>query len=276
MRFIEIKPSKKLQQFIECFWWMELDCGNGQDDFSERILPDGSSEIIFHLGDKVSRISEQKSFRREPNCFFIGQNTSHYNIAAQGLVKMLGIKFYPHTASFLLREDAAQFNDSIVDLSDIWGDSVKSVYERLGAATNLDARIALVENFLGECFRDEQSFQFAYLDFAVRRIVEGKGQMPLSPIVQKLGITSRYLEKLFFARVGISPKTFAQIVQLQNSMRLLAFCENWSLTDICYASGYYDQSHFIRAVKRFTGLKPSQLKREKMPMQQPFFDSLQN
>jgi len=271
MIFIEIKPSEKLQQFIQSFWWMELDCGDEQNRFSERVLPGGSSEIIFHLGDQVSRIDEKNTLTLEPSCFFIGQNTTYYNIAAQGRVKILGVKFYPHTASFLLRENVGQFNDSIVGLQNILGNSVNGLYERIYETTDLKTRIALIESFLAKRIQNERPLQLAYLDFAVQRIIDGKGSRLLAEIVQKLGITNRYLEKLFLSHIGISPKLFAQIVQLQNSMWLLASSENSSLTDVSYASGYYDQSHFIHAVKRFTGFTPSQLKREKIIVQEPFF-----
>ncbi len=271
MIFIETKSSAGLQRFVQSFWWMELDCRDEQNRFSERVLPDGSSEIIFHLGDQVSRIDESNRLTLEPRCFFIGQNTAHYDIAAEGRVKMLGIKFHPHAASFLLRENVAQFNDSVVDLQDILGDSVNGVYERIGETADLRTRIAVIERFLAKRVRDEKSLRLAYLDFAVQRIIDGNGNTPLAEVARKLGITNRYLEKLFLSHIGISPKLFAQIVQLQTSVRLLTSSENSSLTDVSYASGYYDQSHFIHAVKRFTGLTPSQLKREKMIMQKPFF-----
>ncbi len=121
MIFVETKPSERLHPFVQSFWWMELDCGDEQNRFSERVLPDGSAEIIFHLGDKVSRIEEKNRLNPEPR-FFIGQNTTHYDIAARGRVKMLGVKFYPHTASFLLRENAAPFNDSVIELQSLLGD----------------------------------------------------------------------------------------------------------------------------------------------------------
>lgn len=273
VKFTEIKPSNQLQSFVQCFWWMELDCENEASNFRERVLPDGSTEIIFHLGENVSRINVDGSLQSEPNSLFIGQNTQSYQITANGSVKMFGIKFFAHTISFLTQEEASQFKDKTVDLSDIFGSSAKNLYERIRETKNLASQIMQVENFLCNHLQNKKSFQFAYLDFAIQRIIKGKGQANLSEIIQKLGVSARYLEKLFLEYVGISPKTFAQIVQLQNSVRLLTSNENLSLTDISYASGYYDQSHFIHAVKRFTGLTPSQLKNEKMPMQQPFFDS---
>jgi len=274
MIFTKINPSEQLRHLVNYFWWIGLDCEKDDtDSFSERILPDASSEIVFHFGDRVSRSSGDNGIQCEPNCFFAGPNTSYYNLAARGVVSMIGVKFYPHTPSFLLRENAKRLRDSVVDLAAIWGDAINRVHERLAEAETLETRIALIENFLNGCLRDRQSFPVKYLDFAVRHVTENHGRVTFPRLAQKLGITPRYLEKLFLEHVGIQPKLFAEIVQLRQSVRLMNLHKNRSLTDISYASGYYDQSHHIRAFKRFTGLTPSQLRQETIVTQQPFLDS---
>ncbi len=275
MNFIEVKPAPHLQPFIQCFWWMELECRNEQGHLGERILPDGSSEIILHLGDNINRLTQNGGLIGEPNGFFIGQNINPYHIVAQGCVKMLGIKFYPHAASVILRENARQFVNSIVDLKEIWHHSVSELYDRIVEAKDLASRITQVERFLTPRCLTDLPAPLAYLTFAVRAITEQKGQIALSEVAEHLGITPRYLERLFLTYIGILPKLFAQIVQMQNSVRLLTAYPERSLTDIGYASGYYDQSHFIRTVKRLTGVTPTQLRQEKMSMQQPFFELLQ-
>lgn len=274
MKFSEIKPSIQLRQFIQCFWLMELDCVNAQSELRERVIPDGSTEIIFHLGENVSRIKDQGVLLSEPNSLLIGQNTYSYLIAAKGRVKMFGIKFLPHTVSFLTQESASQFNNKTIDLTDIFGNQVRILHEQLINAKKLSTQVLLAKNFLIDNFQKQKRLHFNYLDFAIQQIILEKGQGNFSEIVQKIGVSARYLEKLFLEYVGILPKTFSQIVQLQNSLRFLSFDSQMSLTEISYACGYFDQSHFIRSIKRFTGLTPTQLLKEKMTMQQPFFASI--
>jgi AraC-like DNA-binding protein len=276
MIFTKIVPSERLCKIINYFWWIELDCEDGAEDFAERILPDSSSEIVFHLGDKISRISQDNRTRCEPNCFFAGPNSRYYNIAGHGSIRMIGVKFYPHTASFLLRESAMQFNNTVVDLSAIWGDSVNRVHERVNEASSLETRFSIIENLLNTRVWSELSFQFEYLDYAVRRIIQNHGQVALPQIAQELRITARYLERLFLEHVGMPPKVFAQITRLQSCVRLLNADKTRSLTDVAQISGYYDQSHFNRAIKRLTGLKPSELKQAEMLTQQPFLNTTAN
>ncbi|MBS1795251.1 MAG: helix-turn-helix transcriptional regulator [Acidobacteria bacterium] len=270
MNFVSVKSSEKFRGFIHSYWWMDLDCGEFQDGFSERILPDGHSEIIFHLGERISRAEGGGPFTVEPRALFIGQNTAHYDIAAQGRVRMFGVKFQPHAASFLLREKASRFNDTAVGLGEILGDSVNHLWERIVEAGDLASRISIFERFSANRLAGEKTLPFAALDCAVRRIVESGGNGRVEQLAGKLGISSRHLEKLFRRHVGISPKSFAGIVRFQNGLRLLQSGRNDSLTEVACAADYYDQSHFIHSVKNYSGMTPSRLKREKMTMQKPF------
>jgi AraC-like DNA-binding protein len=186
---------------------------------------------------------------------------------------MVGVRLYPHTAAFLLRENATRLNDSVLDLSALWGDAIKRMHERMAESETLGTRIALIEDLLSGFLREEQSLKFKYLEFAVRHFNQSHGRETSPQIAQKLGITPRYLEKLFVDYIGIPPKLFAQIVQLRQSVRLMNLHKTRTLTEVSYASGYYDQSHYIRAVRRFTGLTPSRLSQQRIVMQQPFLYS---
>src|SRR5262249_40430312 len=146
--------------------------------------------------------------------------------AARGNIKMIGAKFYPHTASFLFRENAMQFHDTVVDLSAVCGDSISRLHERVAEATTLEDRISTIESFLRANFADQSSVQFEYLDYAVRQIAYSRGQVTLARMAQALGITPRYLERLFRERVGIPAKRFAQITQLQSSVLLMKADKN--------------------------------------------------
>src|SRR5215813_521159 len=163
MIFRKVHPAKNLRHIIRYFWWIELNC---TEDYSERILPDGSSEMVFHLGDRVSRTTPDTRTQSEPNCFLAGQNTTHYNITAQGFVRMIGVKLYAHTASFLLRENAMRFNDSAVDLAAIWGDSVNDIHGLVVDAVTLEDRISVLENFFAQRLPHKSSVQFEYLSWA--------------------------------------------------------------------------------------------------------------
>jgi AraC-like DNA-binding protein len=75
-------------------------------------------------------------------------------------------------------------------------------------------------------------------------------------VASRYGMTSRYLQKVFLQYTGLTPKLYTQIHRFQNSLILMGNGD-LSLTSIAYACGYFDQSHFIREFRSFTGISPS-------------------
>jgi len=56
--------------------------------------------------------------------------------------------------------------------------------------------------------------------------------------------------------VGVTAKQFAKIIQFQQSLEQITVKDYSKLTDIVYANGFADHSHFIKVFKAFTGKTP--------------------
>lgn len=91
----------------------------------------------------------------------------------------------------------------------------------------------------------------------------------ISHIALQHGITTRYLHKLVYEYTGLSPKSINKINRFQLSLKLITKNEE-PLTSIAYDCGYFDQSHFIRDFKSFTGVTPSDYLENKSFMNQVF------
>lgn len=71
----------------------------------------------------------------------------------------------------------------------------------------------------------------------------------------------RQLERYFKKQIGISPKQLGKVIRLQASLQMLANQKNETLTEIAYENHFFDQAHFIKDFKQFTGETPEQFKR---------------
>jgi AraC-like DNA-binding protein len=76
---------------------------------------------------------------------------------------------------------------------------------------------------------------------------------------EKINISQRQLSRRFNSYVGISPKEFIRTNRFIYSLKHLKKYPAINLTEIAYESGYYDQAHFIRECKEFSGLTPGEL-----------------
>ena len=64
------------------------------------------------------------------------------------------------------------------------------------------------------------------------------------------------MERKFISVVGMSPKQLSRIVRMQSTLKMLEQKNFASLTSLAHENGYYDQAHFIKDFKEFTGMSP--------------------
>jgi AraC-like DNA-binding protein len=89
---------------------------------------------------------------------------------------------------------------------------------------------------------------------AISLIGQAKGVIRIKDLAAKLNTSQSPLEKRFRKTVGASPKKFASIIRLRSIIN--DFPTGSSMTEIGYKIGYYDQAHFIKDFKTFTGETP--------------------
>lgn len=119
-------------------------------------------------------------------------------------------------------------------------------------------QVELVEAFLlKKLFLVQKKFsRLPVVDNVVAELKQDDFFDNLENVASRYGFTARYLQKLFLQYTGLTPKLYHKINRFQKSLRLVSK-KDLSLTSIAYECGYFDQSHFIRDFKSFTGLLPS-------------------
>jgi AraC-like DNA-binding protein len=78
-------------------------------------------------------------------------------------------------------------------------------------------------------------------------------------VTERLFISQSPFEKRFRKLVGTTPKKVASIVRFNTVLDNLS--NSKSLIDICYENNFFDQAHFIKDFKQFTGDTPENFKR---------------
>jgi AraC-like DNA-binding protein len=178
-------------------------------------------------------------------------------IKSKGQHTMLGIRFYAHAASYFLKENMEEFNDQISDLTGLLHTSTKTLYEQLMETKELKKKIALIEHFLlDRLSHPERRFdQIILVGNITRNIAVNNYRDNVDSIATKHGISHRYLQKLFLQYTGLTPKSFLKVNRFRHSLSFMDNKEE-SLTSIAYNCGYFDQSHFIKEFKLFSGETP--------------------
>ncbi|MGF1582757.1 MAG: helix-turn-helix domain-containing protein [Gemmataceae bacterium] len=72
------------------------------------------------------------------------------------------------------------------------------------------------------------------------------------------GVSEFHFSRLFKKTTGLSPMNYRMRLRIERAQRLLEDRKNLSLSQVAYACGFADQSHFGRHFKRITGRTPLQ------------------
>lgn len=237
IHYSEISPSPELISHIAYYWEFSSELSTPS---RYQVVPDACVDLILNLNSKGPILISLSP-------------TSLESFPIQPGDRWFGIRFLPSGIRRFFKMDLGEIKAQTSPFLEIFPKESKELEEKLRISNSFFNRIKtcdlyfselLKKNFFETDPRIQTSLQQMYSDF----------QKP----VEKLGfqISSRHLRRLFSENIGLSPKEFAKVLRFQIALR------NWKENGhLDIGEGFYDQSHFIKDWKKFTGLTPSSLRK---------------
>lgn len=261
LSFLRLKPSRDLVACVDNFWFMR---GRGPAALPEghRILPDGSMEFVFQLGDPFFERLPDGRWRKQPHHLLVGQMERRVDIRPSGVIHTVGIHFHPAGVSAFVAGDLGRFVNRIVPLASALGEDPRAVAARLRAARTPERRASVLEEFL----RGRRRPHDEAMAEAASRLLEATSAVDIEAMARAFGLSDRQFRRRFEAAVGLLPKRFARIVRFQRvfEQRLEHDARAWS--EVALDCGYYDQAHFNRDFRAFAGVRPRDLIKDADPL----------
>jgi AraC-like DNA-binding protein len=252
MRFDKFIPTDQLKPYIKYFVVSENELEN-----EYKVFPSSGLVIGFQYKGQLAAI--KKNTENRLTSAGITGITDGYKIFKNSadigtiLVYFTEIGF-THFASHPANE---LFNLSL-SLDDVFDrKSVTEVEEKLTTTTTDKQRIKVVEHFFVSQLKDIETDKL--IVEAVKLIYQSNGTIRIKELNEKLFISQSPFEKRFRKVVGTTAKKFASIVRFNSVLDNLS--KSKSLTEICYENNFFDQAHFIKDFKQFTGDTPENFKR---------------
>jgi len=243
------KPSFSLNKIIKTYYLIEGDFGNRTQD---TFYADGCIEIVFNLDVQFYRKNVKEEWAK-----VIGQIVKPLEVEAKGKGKSFGIWFYPQGFSMLSGIPANELTEVAIPLDKIFDRYFVDFVGELLMNNKIIYLIRALNNFF-EGILDNKKLNFKDI-VAQQAIIKSYSSenWNLDELASDLNISNRYLQKIFLEKVGLRPKQYQRILRFQRALSQINMNSKNSLTLTAYDINYYDQSHFIREFKGFTGLVPS-------------------
>jgi len=231
MNYREIEIDGFLANFIKCFW--EYD--NSKKDVEFSILPDGFFDVIFEMSNnQVSKVR------------LTGVWTKQINVRISKGTKLIGIRCKLIASEYIFHDSIKFIKDSESVLpSDFWGVKNLQVNDFEQFVDSLSQKIQYGLMNLKEI--DNRKFKLFNILYKV------KGNISVKELSEKVSWSSRQINQYFNQQFGLPLKTFSNILKCKSSYRDLAQGQLSPMQE------YYDQAHYIKEVKRYTGNTPKVL-----------------
>lgn len=268
MKYSTYSPCDALAKEVKFYWSLENNEGDGPHT-RERIFPDGCIELIFNYGDRFRKFDSDADSHIQPACFIHGQLKTYFELQATGKIGIFSARMHPAGLQPFIGFDVDTFTGSTLTVAEVWGKEGELLERDMLACTTAEQRIATLESFLlGK--RQALKIDNAPVEYCVDTMLRKVGDVSIDKLAEELSISKRQLERRFTAAVGLSPKLLARIIRFQNILQLIENKEFKSFTTVAYEGGFYDQAHFIKDFKDFTGLNPKQYFSENLEMVRHF------
>lgn len=250
MKFQVFQPAATLQSIVQCH--LEAD-GRASVDLGEHTLfPNGLSGIFFNFGN-TQKIIIHEEYITPPVSIF-GQIDRHFTITYQPGFYSLGVLLKPSVLSWLFRIDMEEITNKALD-GRLVSLELNALHDQLAEAASVKEKIERIERYL-ITLAQRSMRPAAHVEHAIH-LIQHQKVSSMDQLARTLNVSQRYLEIQFKRTVGLSPKTYSLIHRFKRMEHHLIKMNAIHWENMSFASEYYDQNHFIRDFKRFTGLTPS-------------------
>ena len=272
MNYQTFEPQANLSSIVQCFWTLEVP--SNRDAEKQRIVPDGTIEMAFILGDDIKRYTDDNEFIIQPRSMVLGQTIKPFYIQPTGEVNTFAIRFYPYGFANFIKKDIKDLLNKETPIDELFAKSESQKLESaIFRATNTTQRIELIEEFLIEQLSKSSTID-KIVASTVNDIMLSSGSLSVNDLIEKHKSNRRQLERKFSKQVGLSPKQLGKVIRLQAALKLLISNDAKDLTQIAYTSDYYDQAHFIKDFREFTGTNPKDyLKNKELELSTLFYSA---
>ena len=252
MLYHTFAPPPQLAPYVRFFWTLEADVRSGEE-FVHRSMADGCVEMVFHYRGTFDEIG---SAELSPLSNIQAQSTGFRRFTTRESFGIFGAYLYPFAIPRIFGFPASDFTNISPDLESVFGAEGRRFEQSMIAAVDDLERVRTASNFLIRKL-ERSSRELPNVHRAVHSILDAKGSVNIVQIAREHALSTRQFERRFKEFAGLSPKLYSRIIRFQAATQH-KFSGVRDLTEIAYACGYYDQSHFINDFRQFSGYSPKE------------------
>lgn len=228
---------KELNDYCMCIWKMESKRILDKTIYNF-ILPDACIDLVI---DFVKKTISFAGFSKETIPFELNKKIDY-----------MGVRLKPSSFYLFFGVEADKIMDHPISFYEI---EKKENIDKILEVLEKEKRLQILEKYLIKKIRNHPDKKFIHI---IEDLYQNPKEKSVLYIAKEFHWSERHLYRVFKTYYGVSPKVLLNILRLHLCLTLLLE-EKCSLIEIANLCGFYDQSHFIREIKRYTGISPLKL-----------------
>lgn len=250
-------PSLPLRPYVEEYTFLQSSINSPA---AQTLLPPGGrSGILFNLGTDC-QIGLDNTIPNLPKIALGGQITHSLQLTHQAGCQLLLITFRTDGLYQLFGVPMNEVVNQVVDVellfSPLLRQQWRQMFDQIRPIDSIQERIRVIEKQLMTYINRAPTIQNNWVKEASIWLAQpGNGR--IQNLSTEIRISPRQLRREFSRQVGITPKSFVQVMRFRNVFRAIHTQKINSWSDLVHLGGWYDQSHFCNDIYEITGLTPS-------------------
>lgn len=227
-------------------------CTQHEIDVTIRPAPTGFNYLGHVVSGELSSIVDGTTYQARNTFHFSGQIQSQdISIRYLGLIEHVLAEFAPTGLYRMYGISGEAIHGQSVDVRVVDPALHDDLMRTVGGTRDCET---CFDKF-SKCLLQQASrarSRIAIVDDAADAIESARGVARIADIARDLGVSERTLSRQFSEIVGLPPKFYARVVQMNTVLAMLMFDDKQSLTRLAQDCGYFDQSHFNKAMMLFS------------------------
>ncbi len=257
MLYLPLEPPGSLSGYIDSIFYMKEYC---PEHPVERLVPDGYISIVIELDGQERYIFDIETGKPIQTCthsWLSGMHDKYISFSSIDNTELLAFRFFPGGLYPFLADSVYKYKNKVADGREVFGDQIDLLRNNILETDQPEEKLSVVADWLTNLLENGAK-PTPVIQKSCQQILEMPTIKHIKDIVRESGYSEKQFIHLFKKEIGLTPKIFQRIIKFTQILPRIKEREkiNWSeISDEC---GYYDQSHFIRDFKKFSGYNPSE------------------
>jgi AraC-like DNA-binding protein len=261
----QLPKNSLLLQYIKNYTYSIGNLESTSNKFITRAFPTFHTQFYFEFFGKISKLQNKNNTTIITKRTYVNSGIADwfdiYEIASEKKnipIKNFKVDLLPHTLFEIFQISPKELLKQDLKVEDIWGDKKECslMIEQMEATNDGEMMITIFENYFLQLLKRKKKKENPYMPLYLNY------NNSLEDFSKKLGYSRRWIQKEYQEIFGLGFK------ELHNNMRFLRTLQlienkiflkqSINLSLIASECNYYDQAHFIKEFKKYSGMTPKE------------------